>query len=208
MPRRQPFKARQTPPGVIPEHFRRQTRRVVKASESEECSACGRLTGAAVRGHAGLLQSGRRYRGMQKLIPCPRRPGRPSTTRPGGQRHDREHQRGNSRRRASAPGRQSLPRVTAPECHGRTGSAERCRVCTRGLSGGRIAGDAHVGQFCIGPAGRRYNRARYDADVHQGLEPAHVPVRISQRLRLASATSSPSSGLSVVMRAAGDAVHH
>jgi len=37
MPRRQPFKARQTQPGVIPEHFRRRTRRVVKASESEEC---------------------------------------------------------------------------------------------------------------------------------------------------------------------------
>jgi aminoglycoside N3'-acetyltransferase len=36
MPRRQPFKARQTQPGVIPEHFRRQPG-VVKASESEEC---------------------------------------------------------------------------------------------------------------------------------------------------------------------------
>ena len=82
--------------------------------------------------------------------------------------------------------------------------------------------------------GRRFNRARYDAHValtafaaglkdavdpdsirddlatvvHQALEPGHVLVRISQRLRLASAAPPPPSGLSVVMRATGDAVHH
>jgi hypothetical protein len=37
MPRRQPVKAKQTQPGVIPEHFHRQTRRVVEASKLEEC---------------------------------------------------------------------------------------------------------------------------------------------------------------------------
>ncbi len=67
MPRRRRLlKARQTPPGVIPEHFRRQTRRVVKASGSEECSVCGRLTGAAVRGRAGLRRSGPRYRAWRR----------------------------------------------------------------------------------------------------------------------------------------------
>ena len=36
------------------------TQRIVKASETEECYVCGRLRGAAVRGHAGLL--GRAWR--------------------------------------------------------------------------------------------------------------------------------------------------
>jgi hypothetical protein len=32
-------------------------------------------------------------------------------------------------------------------------------------SAGRIAGDAHIGQFCVGSVDRRFNRARYDADA-------------------------------------------
>jgi len=40
-----------------------------------------------------------------------------------------------------------------------------CRVCTRGLSGGRIAGDAHMGEFCVGSVDRWFNRARYDSDA-------------------------------------------
>src|ERR1035437_2265024 len=53
--------------------------------------------------------------------------------------------------------------------------SQRRRVCTRGLSGGRIAGDAHIGQFCVGSVDRRFNRARYEADaartaVAAGLE--------------------------------------
>ena len=38
------------------------------------------------------------------------------------------------------------------------------------------------------------------ATVHQALEAASFPVRISQRPRLASVTSRPPLGLSVVMR--------
>ena len=78
----------------------------------------------------------------------------------------------------------------------------------------------------MGSVDRRFNRARYEADaartafaagledavdldsirddlatvVRQAREPAHVPVWISQRLRLTSATSPPLSGLPVVMR--------
>jgi hypothetical protein len=44
--------------------------------------------------------------------------------------------------------------------------------------------------------------------VRQALEAAHVPVRISQRLWLASAMSSVPWSLSVIMRTTGDAVHH
>jgi hypothetical protein len=78
----------------------------------------------------------------------------------------------------------------------------------------------------VGSVDRRFNRARYEADaartafaagledvedldsirhdlatlVRQAREPP-VPIWISQRLRLTSATSPPPSSLSVVMRA-------
>jgi hypothetical protein len=76
------------------------------------------------RRHPQAWRPGLTAEGLQNLLPCPRCPGRPGTARPGGQREDRERQLGDSRRRDSAPGRPSLPRVTAPESHGRTGGAE------------------------------------------------------------------------------------
>jgi hypothetical protein len=98
---------------------------------------------------------------------------------------------------------------------------------------GELSSALTLQRFTIGPVDRRFNRARYDADValaafaaglkdavdldsirddlatvvRQALAAAHVPVRISQRLRLASATSPPWS-LSVIMRTTDDAVHH
>jgi hypothetical protein len=105
----------------------------------------------------------------------------------------------------------------------------------RGLSGGQIAGGAHIGQFCVGPVDRRFNRVQCGADpgsaafaaglkrdavdldpirddlaavVHLALEAAHVAARIRRRLMLASAATPPSSSLYAVMRFHDDAVRH
>jgi hypothetical protein len=51
---------------------------------------------------------------------------------------------------SQAPGHTALPAVA--HCP-RTRSADR-RVCMRGLSGGQIAGGAHIDQFCVGPVDR------------------------------------------------------
>jgi hypothetical protein len=56
------------PPGAGPSYRSTPppTQHIVKASETDECYVCGRLRGAAVRGHAGLLRSDRRHRAWRR----------------------------------------------------------------------------------------------------------------------------------------------
>jgi hypothetical protein len=63
MPRRQPFKARQTQPGVIPEHFRRQP-------------------GALSKPRRARSNAGGRPHALARRSPDPGDPGSPARTRP------------------------------------------------------------------------------------------------------------------------------